>query len=187
MRYCVICRIYKPLGLFSLKSKNCRPCLKISRRKRYLKNRTKEIEMQINRYKLNKESYDKTAKEWRRNNRKKRNQTQYEWNNRNRDKVRITQNKQSLKNPGKFAHNLVMSIIRRSKRPGAAPKWLTKEQKLEIKSWYDARIECQWLSEEQLHVDHIIPLHGKNVCGLHVPWNLQILTASQNSKKGNKF
>lgn len=69
----------------------------------------------------------------------------------------------------------------------ATPPWLTKEQKKEMRWFYETARELQWLSEEPLHVDHIAPLHGENFRGLHVPWNLQIISAKQNIAKGNSL
>ena len=52
---------------------------------------------------------------------------------------------------------------------------------------YDAKRQMQKASDIKLHVDHIIPIKGSNVCGLHVPWNLQVITASDNCSRKNSI
>lgn len=65
----------------------------------------------------------------------------------------------------------------------ATPAWLTAEQRRVIKVAYQIASE---LSGEW-HVDHVDPLRGEIVCGLHVPWNLQILPGDENRRKSNVF
>jgi hypothetical protein len=67
------------------------------------------------------------------------------------------------------------------------PRWLSPNQLQEIQDVYTAREMLQLATGEQLHVDHIVPLQGKNVSGLHVPWNLRITTATENLSKGNRL
>jgi len=67
------------------------------------------------------------------------------------------------------------------------PQWLTDADWLGINALY---LEARRLSEEtgiQYHVDHIYPLRGKEVSGLHVLGNLQILTQKDNLQKAAKY
>jgi hypothetical protein len=76
---------------------------------------------------------------------------------------------------------------RRSTKLNATPSWLTEFHKKQIVEIYKSCIEITKQTGVQHHVDHIVPLKGKEVCGLHVPWNLQILTATENCSKNNKI
>ena len=69
----------------------------------------------------------------------------------------------------------------------ATPAWLTKEQEDDIKTMYALAKKFEKLCNVEYHVDHIVPLAGKDICGLHVPWNLQLLPASINLAKGNRY
>lgn len=65
------------------------------------------------------------------------------------------------------------------------PPWLTEEHWKQIEEFYNEARRLTQVTGIPHEVDHIIPLRGKNVSGLHVPWNLQILTESQNCSKNN--
>ena len=65
-------------------------------------------------------------------------------------------------------------------------KWGKLHLKPEIDIWYKRAQLATIFMEELYEVDHIEPLQGKNVSGLHVPWNLTLLTKKENASKGNR-
>ncbi len=67
------------------------------------------------------------------------------------------------------------------------PSWLTDFDKLKIKCMYQMAAMYARENGEQFHVDHVIPLQGVNVSGLHVPLNLQIMRGVENIGKKNKY
>jgi hypothetical protein len=113
--------------------------------------------------------------------------------NRVRSKIWRDENlEQSKKNVSEW-QKLNRSRCRESSRryslqkASACPPWLSESQRAEIENVYWLALDLRSVSGQEYHVDHIIPLQGKNICGLHVPWNLQVLPADLNISKRNHF
>lgn len=75
----------------------------------------------------------------------------------------------------------------KAQRRASKKKATLKGFDAEIKKIYSKCKELQKNCAEKLVVDHIIPLQHPDVCGLHVPWNLQIISESENLCKKNSF
>lgn len=67
------------------------------------------------------------------------------------------------------------------------PKWLSEDDLWMIEQAYDVAVKRSDATRVMWHVDHIVPLQGKVVSGLHVPWNLQVITELENKQKGNRI
>jgi 5-methylcytosine-specific restriction endonuclease McrA len=79
------------------------------------------------------------------------------------------------------------SAKRRASKRQASPNWLSEDDRWLIKEIYETALARTKLTKIEWHVDHIVPLKHDLVCGLHVPWNLQVITASENISKHNRF
>jgi hypothetical protein len=82
---------------------------------------------------------------------------------------------------------IAASARRRAAQDSATPSWLTAIDKAMIQEMYDVS-EARYIQTGiKHHVDHIVPINGKGVAGMHVPWNLQVITAHENLSKGWRF
>lgn len=97
---------------------------------------------------------------------------------------------QSYRNAWKEANKTQVRAdtkARRWKHRSATPVWLSRRQKSEIRQMYQIAITMTQTTGEQYVVDHIYPLRSDVVCGLHVPWNLRVVTQSENLRKSNSL
>ena len=76
---------------------------------------------------------------------------------------------------------------RRLAKINRTPKWLCKNDYEEILDKYILASELEKQDGIKRHVDHIIPIQGKYVSGLHVPTNLQVITQKENLSKSNIY
>lgn len=120
------------------------------------------------------------AAQWAAANPERRDEIQKAWNIANPEKRVAIRDAWLNKNPW---YTMVSSRLRRKKIRSAMPTWVDLE---EISAIYQEAANRRAMGET-VDVDHIIPLTHKMVCGLHVPANLQVISAFENRSKGNKF
>lgn len=175
MQICVLCNINLDFNCFyfrkdSNKYRNeCKSCFNKKGLDRYFKNRDIELKRRRNDYNKNRERYLRGFKLYRDSHIEEMAEYKKNWKKRNRYRANFCESK------------------REATKLNATPKWLTDEDFLRIKCFY---LLASFLTKKfgiMIHVDHIIPLQGKSVRGLHVPWNLQLLLATDNIKKGNRY
>ena len=103
------------------------------------------------------------------------NQSKQKWLENNPEKRAQASDKYRKRNSAYYAQ---YASLRTRYMKQAKPGWVDE----------DKLIEFYILAKELgLEVDHIVPIKHEKVCGLHVPWNLQLLSRSENARKSNKF
>lgn len=123
----------------------------------------------------------KITKKWVQNNPIKAKESSKNWKKKNKHIVQAHNKKY------REAHKDAMRAYRakhRADKIKRTPDWADLEA---IKIEYELADYCSRMTGITYHVDHIIPLRGKNVSGLHVHNNLQIIPANENLHKSNKF
>lgn len=133
-------------------------------------------------YIRNRERLLMRSKENGRLNIEKKRQIARQWYEDNKENVKNDRSRRSkewrLKNPERYKARQKTTVILRQRMIGGQK--IAKHYRKELNEIY---LKCPlgW------HVDHIVPLRGKGINGLHVPWNLQYLPALVNMTKGNKM
>jgi hypothetical protein len=88
------------------------------------------------------------------------------------------------KNPGKVAAQIAK---REAAEINRTPKWLCQNDFELMETYYDLAHYLTECTDIKWNVDHIIPLQGKNISGLHVPENLRVIPAQENYIKNNRY
>lgn len=154
-------------------SARCCECTKLADQRRYEENKEAERErckLSARKHSNKRQDY---AKRRRMENPELVRERDRKWEAANRDKRRAKERRYVSKNRVKV-YAKIAARVRRVRQ--ATPPWASLK---EIRAFYGNR-------PDGMTVDHIVPLKHPNVCGLHVPWNLQYLTKSENSRKGNR-
>ena len=175
-RKCSKCQEEKPLDMFRKDSSRalghsylCKSCLSTKDSKRYYSDLEGQRRRGRESYKFSSDKYRKMRVKRYWSNPNKERTVCAVWRSKNRDKM------------------MLRNKIRQNTLTKATPSWLNFIHEAQIKEAYDVALAKSVQTGVTHHVDHIFPLKGSNFSGLHVPWNLQVIPASLNLSKNNKF
>lgn len=170
----------KGLHKYSAEKRRCPECQKEAKKLWAELNPEKNKKAKMRWRERNREKEAATNKKWQIRNKKKRRETAKHWREKNLTKVKEASKKWRNANPDVIA---AYDSKRRARELCALPSWANFAA---IKDMYKYARELTASTGIIHHVDHIYPLQSKYMCGLHVETNLQILTAEENARKGNR-
>lgn len=185
MKTCYCCKETKPFEEFSKKASTkdgyypyCKVCKKVKDKESYEKHKAARYLVTKAWQEKNTEKYKSYKRKWDKNNKA----VKKAWSDSNRDKINARGREWKKANKAKVQCDTRMRQARKAK---ATPSWADKQ---EIQYYYNLAVYFTEMSGGfvKYHVDHIVPLRGKDVCGLHVQNNLQVLKSVDNLRKSNK-
>lgn len=211
LKKCTSCLVEYTLDFFTSNKRtkdklkyNCKKCISEKSKPYNFKNKESRLIRSLTWAKNNKDRVKEISKKYLKNNpkvyseqtedfKKKCRARAAKYREKNKEKILERNRKWRIDNPGKsnYARKITPGKSaeswskRRSFKINATPLWLTKDHLSDIKFIYSFASLLAKETNKKYHVDHIIPLNNKSVCGLHVPWNLQILKEKENCIKNN--
>ena len=201
-KVCGNCKSVKSLSEFNKKKaskdgyqSSCKACKKEYQVEYRAANSEKLKDYKVEYYADNSKKLKEYQVEYRTANPEKRKESQDKWCAANSEKRKEYQTEYRAANPDYQAEYQkanpekfrAYDSKRRAVKLLAIPSWLTKEDYKTMEAIYAEAKRLEADTGLIYHVDHIHPLQGKLICGLHCPANFQILTKSENCAKGNRF
>jgi hypothetical protein len=174
MKKCSGCKVEKSADMFSKFKRSrdglhahCKNCNKISAQKSRKKNS---------------ENFTQKAREYRQKHPEQFREADRKYRAAHPEKARASTKKWLIENP---TYGTMSASRRRARQRFATPAWITDEHREQIKELYEVARMFRLYEGVEYHVDHIVPLAGKTVCGLHVPWNMTVIKWVDNLSKRN--
>lgn len=202
MKTCSKCRVEQDQSLFGFDKRasdglqsQCRKCMKDwkrlnaeklreAERQYYQRNAELIRNKKLDNYHKDVAKHQAKNRAWKEANVVRVQEVSANWRKKNSDYLAVARQEYYKKNRGKY---LAHAVARRAAKERATPPWFDEDMQWMVEEIYHLAFKRKQALGGDWHVDHIVPLRGREVCGLHVPWNLRVIPAKANLQKKNKF